>query len=87
MAKNRRVVVTGMGAISPLGLTADELWEGFMNGKSGAAEITKFDTSKLNTHFACEVKGFDPQDYIDRKAARRMDLFAQYAMASTAQAI
>ena len=87
MADKRRVVVTGMGAISPLGLTADELWEGFMNGKSGAANITKFDTSKLNTHFACEVKGFDPQDYIDRKAARRMDLFAQYAMASAEQAI
>ena len=87
MADKRRVVVTGMGAISPLGLTADELWKGFMNGKSGAANITKFDTSKLKTHFACEVKGFDPQDYIDRKAARRMDPFAQYAMASSAQAI
>ena len=87
MADKRRVVVTGMGAISPLGLTADELWEGFMNGKSGAANITKFDTSKLKTHFACEVKGFDPQDYIDRKAARRMDPFAQYAMATAGQAI
>ncbi len=87
MADKRRVVVTGMGAISPLGLTADELWKGFMNGKSGAANITKFDTSKLKTHFACEVKGFDPQDYIDRKAARRMDPFAQYAMATAGQAI
>ncbi|MCH8035216.1 MAG: beta-ketoacyl-ACP synthase II, partial [Bacteroidetes bacterium] len=87
MADKRRVVVTGMGAISPLGLTADELWEGFMNGKTGAANITKFDTSNLKTHFACEVKGFDPQDYIDRKAARRMDPFAQYAMASSGQAI
>ncbi|MFV1975298.1 MAG: beta-ketoacyl-ACP synthase II [Candidatus Scalindua sp.] len=83
----RRVVVTGMGAISPLGLNANELWEGFMNGKSGAGEITKFDTSKLKTHFACEVKGFDPQDYIDRKAARRMDPFTQYATVSTEQAI
>ncbi|TDJ54212.1 MAG: beta-ketoacyl-[acyl-carrier-protein] synthase II [Ignavibacteria bacterium] len=87
MTDKRRVVVTGMGAISPLGLTADELWEGFMNGKSGAAYITKFDTAKLKTHFACEVKGFDPQDYIDRKAARRMDPFAQYAMATAGQAI
>jgi 3-oxoacyl-[acyl-carrier-protein] synthase II len=87
MADKRRVVVTGMGAISPLGLTADELWEGFMNGKTGAANITKFDTSKLKTHFACEVKGFDPQDYIDRKAARRMDPFTQYAMATAGQAI
>lgn len=87
MSDKRRVVVTGMGAISPLGLTADELWEGFMNGKTGAANITKFDTSKLKTHFACEVKGFDPQDYIDRKAARRMDPFTQYAMATAGQAI
>jgi len=87
MADKRRVVVTGMGAISPLGLTADELWEGFMNGKTGAANITKFDTSNLKTHFACEVKGFDPQDYIDRKAARRMDPFTQYAMATAGQAI
>ncbi len=87
MINKRRVVVTGMGAISPLGLNANELWEGFMNGKSGAGEITKFDTSKLKTHFACEVKGFDPQDYIDRKAARRMDPFTQYATVSTEQAI
>jgi 3-oxoacyl-[acyl-carrier-protein] synthase II len=83
----RRVVITGMGAITPLGLTVDDFWNGLIEGKSGCANITRFDSSKLNTHFACEVKGFDPQDYLDRKAARRMDLFAQYAMASAQQAL
>ncbi len=83
----RRVVITGMGAITPLGLTVDEFWNGLIKGKSSCANITRFDTSKLNTHFACEVKGFDPQDYLDRKAARRMDLFTQYAMASAQQAL
>lgn len=83
----RRVVITGMGAITPLGLTVDKFWNGLIEGKSGCANITRFDTSKLNTHFACEVKGFDPQDYLDRKAARRMDLFSQYAMASAQQAL
>ena len=87
MINKIRVVVTGMGAITPIGLSAEELWQGFMNSKSGAATITKFDPSKLKSHFACEVKGFDPKDYIDRKAARRMDLFSQYAMASAGQAI
>ncbi|MFC2103636.1 beta-ketoacyl-ACP synthase II [Bacteroidota bacterium] len=87
MGNERRVVVTGMGAITPLGLSAEELWTGFLNGNSGAALITKFDSSKLNTHFACEVKGFDPLNFIDKKAARRMDLFTQYAFAATQQAI
>jgi 3-oxoacyl-[acyl-carrier-protein] synthase II len=87
MTDKRRIVVTGMGAITPLGLSADELWKGFLDSKSGAAEITKFDPSKLNTHFACEVKGFDPLNYIDKKAARRMDLFTQYAFASVKQAV
>jgi 3-oxoacyl-[acyl-carrier-protein] synthase II len=87
MAKNRRVVVTGIGAITPIGLTAKELWEGLKSGKSGAAEITKFDSSNLNTHFACEVKDFDPLNYFDRKTARRLDEFAQYALAATAEAI
>jgi len=87
MINKIRVVVTGMGAITPIGLSAEELWQGFMNSKSGGAIITKFNPSKLKSHFACEVKGFDPKDYIDRKAARRMDLFSQYAMASAKQAI
>lgn len=87
MANNRRVVVTGIGAITPIGLTAKELWESLKSGKSGAAEITKFDSSNLNTHFACEVKNFDPLNYFDRKTARRLDEFAQYALAATAEAI
>lgn len=87
MTDKRRIVVTGMGAITPLGLSADELWKGFLDGKSGAAEITKFDPSKLDTHFACEVKGFDPLNFIEKKAARRMDLFTQYAFASVKQAV
>ena len=87
MAKNRRVVVTGIGAITPIGLNTHDFWEGLKSGKSGAAEITKFDSSKLNTHFACEVKNFDPLNYFDRKTARRLDEFAQYALAATAEAI
>ena len=87
MAKNIRVVVTGIGAITPIGLTAKDFWEGLKSGKSGAAEITKFDSSSLNTHFACEIKGFDPLNYFDRKTARRLDEFTQYALAATAEAI
>ena len=62
MINKRRVVVTGMGAITPIGLSAEKLWQGFMNSKSGAATITKFDPSKLKTNFACEIKGFDPKN-------------------------
>jgi 3-oxoacyl-[acyl-carrier-protein] synthase II len=87
MAKNRRVVVTGIGAITPIGLTAKELWDSLKSGKSGAAEITKFDSSNLNTHFACEVKDFNPLNYFDKKTARRLDEFTQYALAATAEAI
>src|SRR5574344_2731375 len=83
----KRVVVTGMGAISPLGLSAPETWENIKAGKSGAAPITYFDTSKFKTHFACEVKGFDPQNYIDRKTANKMDLYTQFAMASALEAV
>jgi 3-oxoacyl-[acyl-carrier-protein] synthase II len=85
--KNRRVVVTGMGAITPIGNTIAEFWDSMMNCKSGSALITKFDTSRTNTKFACEVKGFDPANYIDKKSARRMDLFAQYAISAAVQAI
>ena len=87
MTKNRRVVITGIGAITPIGLTSKALWEGLKNGKSGAAGITKFDSSNLNTHFACEVKSFDPLNYFDRKTARRLDEFSQYALAASAEAI
>jgi len=84
---DRRVVVTGMGAITPIGLNAEEFWEALIAGKSGSARITKFDPSNLKTQFACEVKGFDPLNYLDKKAVRRMDLFVQYSMAATIQAL
>ncbi len=83
----KRVVVTGIGAITPLGKTAPETWENAKRGVSGAAEITHFDTSKFKTHFACEVKGYNPQDYFDRKEVRKMDLYEQYAVVAAAEAI
>ena len=69
----RRVVVTGLGALTPLGNTAQEYWEGLVSGRSGAAPITKFDASLFRTRFAAEVKGFDPENFMDRKEARKMD--------------
>jgi 3-oxoacyl-[acyl-carrier-protein] synthase II len=86
-AKNRRVVVTGMGALTPIGLSVNEFWEGMMAGKSGADMIQSFDTSRVETKFACELKGFDATNFIDKKTARRLDPYAQYAMASAVQAI
>ncbi|MCA9721503.1 MAG: beta-ketoacyl-ACP synthase II, partial [Gemmatimonadetes bacterium] len=83
----RRVVITGLGLVTPLGLTVDETWTNLLAGTSGAAPITKFDASRHQVRFACEVKGFDPLPYIDRKEARRFDLFAQYAIASAHQAV
>lgn len=83
----RRVVVTGMGALTPLGLTAESFWDGMMHSVSGAAPITYFDTDLFSTTFACELKGFDVEDYIDRKSARRMDPFAQYAVAVAGQTL
>lgn len=87
MKGGKRVVVTGLGAITPIGLNVHEFWQAMMEGKSGAGPITYFDASKYDTKFACEVKGFDPLKYLDRKTLQRMDLFAQFAMAATAQAI
>ncbi len=87
MNQKRRVVVTGMGAVTPLGLTVAEYWKNLLAGKSGAAPITYFDTSAFGTRFACEVKGFKATDYIDRKAAQRMDPFAQFAVVSSDEAI
>ena len=81
MQKNRRVVVTGMAALTPIGLNVKEFWESMMEGKSGCAPITSFDASKLETKFACELKGFDPTNYMDKKTARRLDKFSQYALA------
>jgi 3-oxoacyl-[acyl-carrier-protein] synthase II len=83
----RRVVVTGFGAVTPLGLTATTSWEAAVAGQSGAAPITRFDASAHDTRFACELKGFDPLNYVDRKLAKRMDVFAQYAMAAANEAI
>ena len=76
----RRVVVTGLGAITPLGKNIQEYWEGLKNGKSGAAPITLFDATNFKTQFACEVKDFEPKDYFPPKTARRMDRFTQFAM-------
>lgn len=84
---NRRVVITGMGALTPLGLSVQEFWNAMMEGKSGAAPIKAFDTSKVDTKFACELKNFDVNKYLDRKAARRLDPFAQYALVSANQCI
>ena len=83
----KRVVVTGLGAITPLGNTAEETWQNMLNGVSGAGPITHFDATNFKTQFACEVKNFNPADYIDRKEARKMDLYCQYAMASATQAV
>ena len=87
MLNARRVVITGMGALTPIGLSAEEFWNNMMESKSGADEIKSFDFSKLNTHFACELKGFSAENYIDKKTARRLDLYSQYALASTYLAI
>lgn len=83
----KRVVVTGLGAITPLGNTVEAFWSGLVNGQSGAARITKFDPENFKTQFACEVKGFDVSEFIDRKEARKMDLFAQYAVVSSDEAL
>ena len=83
----KRVVVTGLGAISPLGLNLSETWENILQGKSGAGPITHFDASMFKTRFACEVKGFDPSKYFDRKEARKLDMYAQYAIAAAQEAI
>ncbi|MFP4469347.1 MAG: beta-ketoacyl-ACP synthase II [Bacteroidales bacterium] len=83
----KRVVVTGMGALTPLGNTVDEFWNSMLNGVSGAAEITRFDASNHKTQFACEVKNYDPKEYFDRKEVRKLDPYAQYAMIAAEQAI
>ena len=83
----KRVVVTGLGALTPIGNTKNEFWEGLMAGKSGAADITYFDTEKFKTKFACELKNFNATDFFDRKEARKMDRFTQYAMVASDEAI
>jgi 3-oxoacyl-[acyl-carrier-protein] synthase II len=83
----KRVVVTGLGALTPIGNTIPNYWEGLKNGKSGCAPITYFDTEKFKTKFACEIKDYNPQDHFDRKEARKLDKFAQYALVSSSEAI
>jgi 3-oxoacyl-[acyl-carrier-protein] synthase II len=82
----RRVVVTGLGALTPLGNDVESTWKNLVAGRSGAADITQFDSSDYAVHFACEVKGFDPTEYIERKQARRMDRFAHLIVAAARQA-
>ena len=83
----RRVVVTGLGALTPIGNNIEEYWSSLINGVSGAAPITYFDASKFKTHFACELKNFNAEDFLDRKEARKMDRYAQYAMVSSEEAV
>lgn len=85
--KLKRVVVTGLGALTPIGNTLNEYWEALLAGKSGAAPIQQFDASKFKTQFACEIKNFNIEDHMDRKEARKLDLFAQYAMVSASEAM
>ena len=83
----KRVVVTGLGALTPVGNTVAETWENLVNGVSGAGPITRFDVSNFKTKFACEVKNFNPNEHLDRKEARKMDLYTQYAIVAAKQAI
>ena len=83
----KRVVVTGLGALTPLGNTVPEFWNNLIAGVSGAGPITRFDASKFKTQFACELKNFNPEDFMDRKEARKLDPFVQYAMASVDEAV
>lgn len=83
----KRVVITGLGAITPIGNNIEEYWNNLINGVSGSELITHFDASKFKTRFACEVKNFDPNQHFDRKEAKKLDLFAQYALVAAEQAI
>lgn len=83
----KRVVVTGLGAVTPLGNNVNDYWNNLINGVSGAAPITRFDASKFKTRFACEVKGFNPEDYFDKKEARKLDTYTWYGIAASVQAV
>ena len=83
----RRVVVTGLGAVTPIGNTVSEFWEALCKGVNGAGEITRFDSSKFKTRIACEVKDYDPQNFFDRKESRKLDLFTQFAIVASDEAI
>ncbi len=75
----KRVAITGLGAITPLGNTVNEFWQNIVAGKSGAGMLTKFDASKFKTRFGCEVRNFNPEEYIEKKELKKYDLFTQYA--------
>jgi 3-oxoacyl-[acyl-carrier-protein] synthase II len=83
----KRVVVTGLGAVTPLGNSVNDYWNNLINGVSGAAPITRFDASKFKTRFACEVKGFNPEEYFDKKEARKLDAYSWYGIAASVQAV
>jgi len=83
----RRVVITGIGAVTPIGLNVPEFWDGLVSGKNGVAPITYFDTSKFDTQFAAEVKNFNPDNYFDKKSVKRLDRFTQFALAASAEAV
>jgi 3-oxoacyl-[acyl-carrier-protein] synthase II len=83
----KRVVVTGLGALTPIGNTLEEYWDGLISGKSGAGPITYFDAEKFKTRFACELKNFNVHDFLDRKEARKLDRFTQYAIVASEEAI
>ena len=82
-----RVVVTGLGALTPLGLNVEDFWKNLVHGKSGAANITHFNAEKFKTQFACELKNFNPENFIDKKELRKIDLFSAYALIAAEQAI
>ena len=83
----RRVVITGLGALTPLGKNLHEYWDGLKNGVSGAGMITRFNTEKFKTKFACEIKGYDSSDFFDRKEANKLDLYSQFAHVAADEAI
>src|SRR5512147_2169224 len=83
----KRVVVTGLGALTPLGNNVKDYWDNLVKGTSGSDMITRFDCTNFKTKFACEVKGFDPQDHFDRKEARKIDLFTMFALVAAEEAI
>ena len=83
----KRVVVTGLGAITPIGKTVEEYWQSLSNGQGGAGLITRFDATKFKTRFACEVKNYDPGTYFDRKEAKKLDPYAQFALIAADEAM
>lgn len=85
--KQRRVVITGLGAITPIGNNVNDFWNSLVNGKSGAGLITKFDTTNFKTKFGCEIKNYNPEDHFDKKEARKMDYFSQYALVTAEEAV